>query len=521
MGREEKKLTIQERARKRANLCLCTTLVIVGSFLILLYLGQILQNILTVRRAVIISVMIAVPPILSALIYMKQPLAVFYRHVALVSFFVVFEVACLSSKVFLYNLFVFPVMISAMMYFDLKLEIRIAAVNMILTVFNGIYSMKVLGCSSQTQANEIYMTWLVALILDISICLAARVARVHNEEEIAELEEHRKEQEEMMAAIISAGQVIHTSTQSIRETVGEVTEATDGVTQAMGDVAVGMESTVNSIQEQSLMAGKIQEVISDTVEISGHLEQIAQTSGENVTEGCRLVGNVVEQTESIERENALVQQNMEELNEHTRNMEKIISMIQQISGQTNLLALNASIEAARAGEAGKGFAVVAEEIRRLSEQTKQSTESIQEIIRSLNENASDTLQSMEQVMEKIAGQITMVREIERNFGSIQEGMQALKGDAAQMNEKTKELKETNLVIVDNNNNLSSTSEEVSAASEETTAMCAQNAERFKMVNNVVEKLAQEAEKMGRYIQEYSGMQEMAEEEKQEYLVSVI
>lgn len=193
-----------------------------------------------------------------------------------------------------------------------------------------------------------------------------------------------------------------------------------------------------------------------------------------------LLGISADAIRLYEQENHTVKSNMTALHDHTKDMQKIIGIIQQISSRTNLLALNATIEAARAGEAGKGFAVVAEEIRMLSEQTKDSTENIESIITKLNDNATDTITSMDTVMN----------EMEKS---------------EDMNEKTRLLTETNKTLIDDTNTLSSTSEEISASSEETCAMCSDNAERFKTVNNVIAELTADAGKMNVFIEEYDRM----------------
>ncbi|MGZ9817560.1 methyl-accepting chemotaxis protein [Peribacillus simplex] len=76
----------------------------------------------------------------------------------------------------------------------------------------------------------------------------------------------------------------------------------------------------------------------------------------------------------------IISKDMEQLSNTSKEIERMVTIITSIAEQTNLLALNAAIEAARAGENGKGFAVVAGEVRKLSENTKQSVSEVVKLV---------------------------------------------------------------------------------------------------------------------------------------------
>ena len=114
------------------------------------------------------------------------------------------------------------------------------------------------------------------------------------------------------------------------------------------------------------------------------------------------------------------------LNEITKQMEGIMSVVTNVANQTNLLALNASIEAARAGDAGKGFAVVANEVRKLAEQTKSSADTVGELLQNTSERTIELEASLGNIQTAVRFGEEGMRQTEKQFSEILHSMSETK-----------------------------------------------------------------------------------------------
>jgi methyl-accepting chemotaxis protein len=148
---------------------------------------------------------------------------------------------------------------------------------------------------------------------------------------------------------------------------------------------------------------------------------------------------------------------------------KITDVINSIAAQTNLLSLNASIEAARAGDAGRGFAIVAEEIRKLAEQSKSSSNDINRLIQDISKETSIVVSTTNGVNDDLKQQTNVIEVSVDNFKKIIEAINAILPQIEEINSTVEEINNEKDQIVKTIHSTASISEENSASSEEIAA----------------------------------------------------
>ena len=207
------------------------------------------------------------------------------------------------------------------------------------------------------------------------------------------------------------GRALQTMSENLNRTLGRVNEAIEQVNSGSVQVSDASQSLSQGATEQ---AASLQEITSSTTEIS---EQ-TRTSAGNATLATSLAREALSASEDGSTSIAQMMTAMDEIQSSSKDVKKIIKVIDDIAFQTNLLALNAAVEAARAGSHGKGFAVVAEEVRGLAAKSakaaQDSAERIEDSIRKVehgSEVAHGTVGALAQISEKAAKVTNLIAEI--------------------------------------------------------------------------------------------------------------
>ena len=224
----------------------------------------------------------------------------------------------------------------------------------------------------------------------------------------------------------------------LREVVGRILEVSDAISTAAGEISSGNSDLSGRTEEQ---AASLEETASSMEELNATVRQNAQ----NADQANRLAQDA---NEVAVRGGDMVQRvvsTMGAIQESSRRIADIISVIDGIAFQTNILALNAAVEAARAGEQGRGFAVVAAEVRSLAQRSAQAAKEIKELITdsvgkvesgaAIAGQAGDTMEEIVTSFRQVAGLVGEITAASREQSS---GIEQVTRAVAQMDEVTQQ-----------------------------------------------------------------------------------
>ncbi len=260
----------------------------------------------------------------------------------------------------------------------------------------------------------------------------------------------------------------------------EISKAIEQTAIATGEQAKNLEVASMHVFE---LDKKFEQILDNSSKLNGAVKE-AEASNRN---GMGAVEDLKKRNDLTNQASRAIEQTVRQLSDKSEAINSILNTITSISGQTNLLALNASIEAARAGEAGRGFAVVANEIRTLAEASASSTNDIKNIIASIQEEVSISVNKAVETCEIIEAQNKSVEDVNIVFSTIYEKINSMDEQIEATTQLINELSNSKDVIVDNITNVSAVAEENAASAEEVTATLNEQANTFnKVYERVVE-----------------------------------
>nr|WP_246542769.1 methyl-accepting chemotaxis protein [Paludibacterium yongneupense] len=223
---------------------------------------------------------------------------------------------------------------------------------------------------------------------------------------------------------------------NLRDIVRHIQESTEQITGAAGEISSGNSNLSQRTEEQ---AASLEETASSMEEITSTVRQNA----DNAKQANRLA---IGASDTAGRGGKVVSQvvtTMTEINDSSRKIVDIISVIDGIAFQTNILALNAAVEAARAGEQGRGFAVVASEVRNLAQRSAAAAKEIKSLIgdsvdkvESGAKLVDEAGRTMEEIVASIAQVAGIMSDISAASGEQSAGIEQISQAVTNMDENT-------------------------------------------------------------------------------------
>lgn len=199
----------------------------------------------------------------------------------------------------------------------------------------------------------------------------------------------------LMNAVSNMLDSIREQTSEIVNGVNVLASSVSQITVSLTQVASGAEETSSSVSETTATVEEVKQTVYLSSEKTKNVSNSAKQSLQISQIGSKATEDTLQGMNVINSQMQAIAESIIALSEKSQNISELIESVDDIAEQSNILAVNASIEAAKAGEQGKGFSIVAQEIRNLSEQSKQGTKQVRNILKDIQKAANTAVMTTE------------------------------------------------------------------------------------------------------------------------------
>lgn len=307
---------------------------------------------------------------------------------------------------------------------------------------------------------------------------------------------------EVISDISQSSEQLSASSEELTATSQQSSAGIIEVAKTVGEIALGAAEQASNTEEGSSKAVLLGETFAKEQAYVKELNEASVKVNRVVEEGLIEIENLTKITAESSKGTREVHQGIINTNDSAKKISEASSVIASIAAQTNLLALNAAIEAARAGEAGKGFSVVADEIRKLAEQSTNSTQTIDEVVHELQNNSNYAVEIMERVSAILIEQDSSVKESRDKYVTINKAMKEAEMAVEKLNVSGEEMEKMKDAIVETLQNLSAIAEENSASTEEVSASMQEQSASIEEISRSSEGLSELAQNLHTIIKKF-------------------